>query len=157
MLSEESRLNFLMKYGDSTTEIKLATYQRQKPTEMITQIRWNLHLFQDSVFWGNGSQIGRLDTIFQLKSSSTMKDLSSNWTILPWNLRLKKSLLKTIISKSFFLKEPQMLKSQLGINKLLLQEFKRALDTLISLEDQHSCSKITKVNWKRKISQLNMN
>ena len=50
MLSEESKLNFLMKYGDFTIETKSETFLPQKLTKMITPTRLNSLLFQDSVF-----------------------------------------------------------------------------------------------------------
>lgn len=135
-----------MKYGDFTTGMRSAISLRQGHTEMITRIKLSWRLCRGSVCWDNGSRIGRLDTICPLKSFSIMKDITSNWITLRWNSLLIKSLLKIIISKSYFLKEHQMLRSESGIRKSLLREFKKALGTLISLEDQLSSSKTTKVN-----------
>jgi hypothetical protein len=99
-LSRELKLNFHQRPGDFTTEIRLETFQHQEPTETSIKTRSNSLLFQDSVFWVNGSATGKSDTTSQLKDTCTkVKETASNWTTLILNTLCKKSLLKIMNSR----------------------------------------------------------
>lgn len=125
---KEYKLHILIKHGDYIIEIKLEIYPHLKHIEMIIKIKLELPLCQGLVCWGVGRRIGKLGIIYLPRIIFIARGIVSKLIILIFNIHWKKLLLKIMILKLLYLKDPQMLKLNSEVLKSSQTEYKKVMD-----------------------------